>query len=331
MPPGGDTKRAPRHRRTSLRRGEVGPITVRVRTRVAFGCVLLLLATQSHHAIAQAAKSRDLGEVWLEGTVGTAAVRMYLGDAGWPRESGIQGIYYYTKYWMRIPLDGDWVDHDHLRLVEGDSTDSTPQPRLDLALSNSQVVTGTWTAADGARTVPVRLRRVSKPAGFDIAIRQPSRFADPDWPITIDYPRGWRLDASSREVTLRSRDPQDMLFDNELHCQQGSGVPDAPGPEEPDEPFIWPFYWAQDGWRVGNGQLSECRADSCERPEIRQGGPGTFMHAEAGYRMYSPWGYAGQASTEAYLIVIGDRWVSCTDRLLDSHQRITVRARTPGK
>jgi len=292
---------------------------------LGLGCMLLLLAAQASHGQA-APTDRTLGDVWLEGTIGAAAVRVYIADAGWPKESGIRGIYYYTRYWTPLPLDGDWVDDQHIRLIEGDADNNYPQPRVDLTLSNSTAVTGTWTSAKGDRTVPVRLRRVPQPPSFATAIKQKVRFDDPRWPISLDYPRGWRFEASEGRLLLRSPDPKDMLYENELSCEQGSGVPDAPGPEEPDEPFISPFYWTRDGWRVGTSLVEGCDADNCEKPKTRPEKYGRFMRAEAGYRSSSPWGYGGLGSMEVYLVVIGDRWVACQDRLLDSHQRIRLRA-----
>jgi len=300
--------------------------------KISVGCCLLALSgSPSRGVLAQAPltaakEQQSLGDVWFEGTVGDATIRAYVGDAGWPKPNGLWGIYYYTKYWTPLPLDGDWIAPGRIGLVEGDPDSEAPKPRFDLNLSRSGAV-GTWISADRKRTLRVSLRRVPKPAAFKVAISQARRFADPRWPITLSYPAGWKLEVTQSDLKLRSPDPEDMLFDNELSCARGNGLPARPGPGKPPVPFKWPFFVGPSGWLVETGS-DECTTDTCEVPATRESEGATFVRHDIGYRMYGPWGYMGAADKAIHLIVVGQAWVLCDDRLLDVDTRIGV---APGR
>jgi len=224
---------------------------------------------------------------------------------------------------MPLALDGDWTGPGRLALAEGDPKDDGPKPRFDLEVTRSGA-TGTWTSPDG-ETVPVRLRRVPKPAPFKSAIRQPRRFDDPRWPVTLTYPAGWRLDVSDSELRLRSPDPFDVLFENELSCTQGTGVPAVPEPDEPPVEFVWPFFRGRSGWLVNVSGYGECEDDRCEPAKVEQSRGASIVRGNSGYRSYGPWGYMGAADRESHLILAGDRWAMCSDRLLDRPSRLGAR------
>ena len=270
---------------------------------------------------------QHLGDMWLEGNVGGEAIRAYIGDAGWPKSSGLWGAYYFTKNWSAIPLDGDWTAPGRVRLTEGVAGDAGAKRRFDLNISQPGAVEGTWTSADGARVLPVRLRRVPKPAPFEVAIRRPRQFADSKWPMRLSYPDGWRLDVSSTELTLRSPDPLDTLFDNELHCVRGGGVPSPPRPGDPPVEFSRPFFRGDSGWLVAAGLSADCTTAACQPPESRATEAGVFLKSSVEYRSHGPWGYMGLAEASVYLIVVEQTWVRCTDRLLDVDTRISVAGR----
>jgi hypothetical protein len=286
-------------------------------------CCLWWLAVAQATSVA-AQRPESLGDVWLEGTVGSAAVRAYVGDAGYPKEDGLWGMYYYTKYWLPLTLEGGWTSPGQVRLTEGDPGNARAKPRFDLKMSQSPLVEGTWTSADGQQVLPVKLRRVPKPPPFEVAIRRARRFEHPKWPITLSYPAGWRLDASDGKLTLRSPDPEDMLFRNELDCVRGTGLPAPPRSGEPPVEFEWPFFRGESGWLAGTGLSGECESDTCKPPESRQAGAGVFMKASMAYRSHGPWGYWGLAEASAYLVVVDDEWARCSDRLLDADTRIRV-------
>jgi hypothetical protein len=245
-------------------------------------------------------------------------------DAGSPRSEGLWGLYYYTKHWSPLPLDGDWTAPGQIRLAEGDPGETAGKPRFDLKVSQPRTVEGTWTSADGQRVLPVTLTRVPKPPSFEVAIHRALQFVHPKWPIRLTYPAGWRLDFSDDDLTLRSPDPEDMLFEHELHCVRGTGLPPAPLAGEPPVEFAWPFFRGESGWLVETGLSGDCMTDTCEPPQSRGGAAGNFMKASMAYRSQGPWGYMGLADAPVYLVVVGHAWARCSDRLLDHDTRITV-------
>ena len=224
-------------------------------------------------------------------------------------------MYYYTKYWTPIPIDGacitagDCLSNGRLRLAEGDPQDAAVKPTFDLEVESSGQVTGNWTSADGARKLSVRLRKIPQPKPYDVAIQQPIRFADPRWLITFDYPQGWFLGVTETTLLLRSPDPMYLLFDKELRCSRGSRLPTAPT-DDSLRHLNGDFYLSRDGWVVKSGLL-----DRRERPNIRKQGTAVILSAESGYRGYTPWGYSGIASSNEYLFIDGAEWVQCMDRL----------------
>jgi hypothetical protein len=262
------------------------------------------------------------GDVWLNGTVGTAEVKIYIGEASSARK-GLEGIFVYSTDWSGLPLKGDWSVPGRIRLSEGDPGSPTPKAAFDLDVSQSQV-TGTWTSSDGSQVLPVRLQRVPEPPRFDVAIRRPRRFQNTTWPITLSYPDGWRLVVSEAHLTLRSPDPKDLLFDNELACVRGTELPPPPASDQEPVELEWPFFRGPSGWLVPTGIGGSCEDEKCEPPEVRKTSVGLFMKTEFGYRSHGPWGYAGIAVGRAYLVVVGDEWVHCRDRLLDRDTRIGV-------
>ena len=155
-------------------------------------------------------------------------------------------------------------------------------------------------------------------------MRRPRRFADPRWPIALSYPEGWRLDVSTNELMLRSPDARDMLFDNELSCVRGGGLPKRPGPGEPPIEVRWPFFLTRFGWRANTSLSDGCEGDDCVTPTIRTTSAGSIILTEIGYRSSGPWGYMGQADARVYLFVVGDAWTWCKDRVLDTEGRLAI-------
>ncbi|MDO8794064.1 MAG: hypothetical protein Q7J25_05535 [Vicinamibacterales bacterium] len=293
-----------------------------------FGCALLIATLSDSRLASQSAPApvpeTQLPETWLEGSIGPgAAVRVFIESAGWPKDGGLWGMYYYTKYWTPIALEGDWISPGRILMYEGDpGAESRLRPRFDLQLSAQGAVTGAWTSADGRRRLPVRLHRIARPPPFDIAIQRARRFADPRWPIEISYPEGWFLQVTDMELVVRSPDPQDMLFDNELRCERGRGLPPVPGEQDEPQAFQGGFYRTRAGWRV---RVSNLRELGLEVPRTRVVGSMTFMSAETAYRAHNAWGYAGIGEGKEHLMIDGYEWVLCYDRLLDSDDRIQPR------
>jgi hypothetical protein len=265
----------------------------------------------------------------LEGTIGQNAVRLFVETAGYPKEAGLWGMYFYTRYWTPIPLEGEQLSANSIQLLEGDPSDSPLRPRFDLTMSG-EAVTGTWTSADGRRGVPVHLRRVAQPAAYDTAIRNAQRFTDVRWPMEFSYPVGWFLKVTGTTLVLRSPDPEDMLSDNVLTCERGRGLPSAPPPEGEPVHFQGSYYRTHDGWRVEEAPGPGANCDdgpTCASPTVRKVRSTLLMSAEASYRVFGPWGYGGLADSREYLVIDGSEWAHCFDRLLDSNDRIQPRAK----
>jgi hypothetical protein len=301
------------------------------------GCLLVVSTLSNSVAVAQEApaavpEGSRFPQTWLEGTIGqSATVRLFVEPAGYPKMSGLWGMYYYTRYWTPIPLEGEHLSPDTIRLYEGEPNGNSPsRPRFDLNVSEPATVTGTWTSGDGRRTLPVRLRRIAQPAAYETAIQNSRRFADTRWPIEFNYPAGWFLEVTGKKLVMRSPDPKDMLFRNFLECARGRGLPSVPVVEEAVVHFQGSYYRASEGWRVdtGPGPGPDCEGRegrNCETPKTRQAGSAILMSAHIYYRSYGPWGYAGIAGAREHLVIDGSDWVHCFDRLLDSDDRIRPR------
>jgi hypothetical protein len=273
-------------------------------------------------AAALAAQRPDeFPDTWLEGTIGRGLrVHMYIGEAGWPMDHGLWGMYFYDSRWEPLPLEGARLPSGDLELFEGDpGRDAEPRARFRLHPGGS--VTGTWTSADGARTLTVNLARTRKPDPYDVAIRRPRRFIDPRWPFSFAYPDGWLVRAGETRLLVRSPDPEDMIFDTELACERGHGVPPAPRADAPPQLFRdTTFYRTPNGWVTSRGGMQDCAEPGtrCDPATSRTTGGLTVLSAEVGYRAYNAWGYAGEADRSDYLILRGDEWATCVNRLFPS-------------
>jgi hypothetical protein len=309
------------------------PNVLAVRAATILNLILSVLIATAVPVNSATQETKYLDDLWLEGTVGSALVRVFIGRAGYPKRSGLWGMYYYTNHWIPIPLDGDWVATGRVQFLEGDPSDEkSAKARFELAIPESGPVTGTWTSADRRRKLPVTLRRISKPPDYEAA-GLTRRFRDPNWMITFRYPASWRLEVSGRELSLRSPDPERMLSGHaDLVCERGTGLPPAPKSDEPVA-FKWPFFRSRAGWVVETFPSGDCEPDghSCQPPETRRVGRATFMRAEASSRSHGFWGYSGIGGAEAYLVVQGNQWVHCTDSVLDSDKRIEVRETSGGR
>jgi hypothetical protein len=294
----------------------------------AIGCCALLMAPflgagqDSRNASATDQERPVLNGTWLEGTIGPdTAIRMFLESCSLREDVVLWGVYYETKDGAPIPLQGDWLSSSTIRMNMGTSID-VASPRFDLNISGQSAVTGTYTAGDGQPVLPVRLRRVAQPAAYEVAIRKnPQRFADPRWPIEFAYPAGWLLQVTDTELVLRSPDPKGMLDDTVLECSRGSGLPSVPGVGEDPVHFQGGFYRTRTGWVVQETQVSDFLP-----PKTRRVGSTMLMSAEMYNGAYGPWGNLGLAAYTQYLAIDGTEWAHCSDRLLDSEQRIQPRA-----
>ncbi len=262
---------------------------------------------------------------------------MYVGPAGWPlKEDLLWGAYFYTRDWTMIPLEGHREPSGAIVLYEGDpGTSQELRPMFELNVTSGTVVSGTWKAPDSQRPTRVRLKTIPQPPPFEKAIARSRTFARPEWPFSFAYPDGWSLQDSGERFVLQSRDPQDMMFGNGLDCERGVDVPPRPPAGAPPKEFRGAFYQSDEGWVVASEQSVTTLCDEpdsdCTAPLTRSDGSATFMSASGAYRSHNPWGYAGIAEANHYLIVDGNRWAFCFDRLLDSPDRIKLNPSRTGK
>jgi hypothetical protein len=105
-------------------------------------------------AAAAAAPPADLPGVW-EGTIGSLPVRACFVQREW----GAFGAYYYLSRLRLIPLEAEEGAGNAFR--EGSETPRSPRWLIERADAGS--LTARWTG--GARTLPVRLRRLARAAG----------------------------------------------------------------------------------------------------------------------------------------------------------------------
>ena len=141
------------------------------------------------------------------------------------------------------------------------------------------------------------------------------------------FPADWSLQVTGTTLLLQSADPLDMLFSNSLECQRGGSLPQPPLAGTLPVPFEGSFYRAHDGWVVPSRMGDSCdEANSkCAKPSTRRIDDAVLMDTRMGYRSHNPWGSAGLAEANEYLVIAGSGWAHCIDRALNSPRRIELR------
>ena len=277
--------------------------------------ILVLLALSRGGSIAHA---QPLDPTWLEGTIGGQKVRMYLESAR-PDTETVFGIYYYERYGEPIVLASVASSAGSLVFNECDACDDlsgVPRLVLEMGRAGALRVRGTWTSADGRRTLPVSLRRVGDFV-TSVPVSDLRRFADTRWPITFMYPAGWFVSVTPYELSVRPPDPEEMVWRNELRCEQGRGLPAPPAPGEPPVEFDPPFVRTPFGWRV----TASPSGDDLKEPNVR----GDVMSGTVGYSHGARWPLPGIFEEVKHLLVSGETWVLCTDRLGLDDEKMNLR------
>jgi len=251
-----------------------------------------------------------LDPTWLEGTIGDAKVRIYLESPFTPDVDTVYGVYYYERYGEPIVLKGLPAADDYIALGECDECekpDSVNIMRLKIGAPNALVVEGTWTSADGTRSLPVRLRRVEEFVKQNVA-RTLRKFADRRWPIEFMYPAEWLVIVTPQRLVVRPPDPEDMLWRNELECKQGHGVPDAPVREDESVEIDDIFLRTSSGWRIDSGF-------GINEATVRRYATGTVISGDVAYKHGALWPLPGIFEEARHLVLSGNTWVTCSDRL----------------
>ena len=283
--------------------------------RLAVGATAAFIVV---NGVGATASAQQLAPTWLEGTIGGQKVRMYLESTA-SDEAAVFGLYYYEKYGEPIVLTS--LEAAPGSLVFGECYPCDTQPKanrlvLTLGGTDAPLVQGTWTSEDEQRTLPVRLKRVAEFV-TSIPVGNLRRFRDQRWPIEFMYPAGWLVSVTASELAVLPPDPEDMVWRNELRCEQGRGLPAPPLLGEPPVVFDSPFVRTPFGWRV----TSSPWGDDLEEPKVR----GDVMSGLTGSRHGARWPLPGIFEETKHLVVSGETWVLCTDRLGLDDEKMNLR------
>src|SRR5688572_6755371 len=236
---------------------------------------------------------------------------MYLDSPFTPTMDTVYGVYYYERFKQPIVMTSEPAPNGYLALGECEPCDAPAAPHHRLLLKvdspDAPTLTGTWTSADGTRTLPVTLRRVGEFV-TDAPITRLQKFTDPRWPIEFMYPAGWFVSVTSRELLVQSPDPEDMVWRRELACDQGRGVPRVPARGEEPVEFDYPFFRTSSGWQVDTWM-------GMEAADVERYGTAIHMSSDVTNKGAPLWPSPGLFEETRHLVVSGDRWVSCTERL----------------
>lgn len=167
-------------------------------------------------------------QYWLEGFVGSKAVRMFLNRGG----SGVVGLFYEPGGdWTPILLGGMWK-LDSVDLTAGkdiaafDRETQAPIGRLQGKLSN-KVLIGKWLPKGSEQAEPVRLSVIPK-MGCE-AKGAWKHFESQKWPYSFSYPASWKLveEKSGRDsyIRLMCPDPEALAYDADVTIDEGAGDP----------------------------------------------------------------------------------------------------------
>jgi hypothetical protein len=167
-------------------------------------------------------------EFWLEGVIGSRAVKMYLNRGG----SGVAGLFYEPNGdWKPVLLGGMWKPSGIDLSAGADSAafypwSLAPTGRLQGQLKDN-VFLGQWTSAGSNHAEPVHLSVVPETGCEGKGVWK--RFNSPKWPFSFSYPASWRLveerDGDSPYIRLICPDPEEMVYESDVTIEEGVGQP----------------------------------------------------------------------------------------------------------
>jgi hypothetical protein len=233
-------------------------------------------------------------EYWFEGSIGKAAVRMYLDRGG----DGVVGLFYaISGEWTPTLLGGEWSAAGVS--LDGESDDHARQGRLHGRIEKN-VFIGNWTPATGNRLEPVHLTTMPQPACDG---KGPwNHFVDPRWPLSFSYPAGWQVQRKGEYLQLVCPDPETMAYNSAVTIEMGTGEPPGSGA----------LQHCPDGWKYGS--LCDCsneHSDECRIPKITRTSGKTFLDLdETEWRVYCRnEGYVGQGYGEHRIVLLQHAWM----------------------
>lgn len=277
--------------------------------RIVFVFSLVLFSVLlSHKAFGQSCRM-NIGsdgdpEVWFEGTVDDAPVRVY-----WTMEPDgkLTGGLYDLKNWSPVLLDGARGANCNVRIAEkaGTTSDkSRPVVFWEGTLRNG-LFEGTRSSSRMQQPGTVRLQRI--PAMDCNGKGKWIRFTDSRFPISFEYPEIWRIvQTTENNIRLICPDPRAMQF-------EGAGVTiDLLGGAN-ELTQTGRFTKSHGTWLVLGSDI----AGSCDSPGalctdatvLRQDGM-TVVHGSGPTRVFrSGHTYEGVGEEEAYILLLKDRSV----------------------
>jgi hypothetical protein len=274
------------------------------RTFYALSCLILSVFVLSPSAFAQSCRlglgeDGDL-EIWLEGTIGDAQVRVYFSTEP---DGQLTGSFYDVHNWSPILFEGIRGDDCKYRILEaGKSRPGMVWEGTFKGTIKNRVFEGTRRDSVSGESAAIRLQRVT-PMECDGKGKW-IRATVPEFAISFEYPENWRIvDRSEKTLRLQCPDPRAMQFSG-----TGVSVDSVGGPELTS---IGRFSKPQGTWLVSGADIGgPCESSTafCEDARVSRQSGMTVVYGSGSTRLYVSGGsYQGTGDEESYLLLLKDR------------------------
>ena len=233
---------------------------------------------------------------FLEGTIGSRHVRMYLDRGG----SGIVGLFFDLANWQITELGGTW---NNGQIDASDEAENHPATgHLNASPSGNRVI-GSWTSEKNDVAAPVDLATIPEPSCDG---KEPwKRFDDPQSAVSFAYPGSWHVDRDRDGIWLTCPDPSEIAYSQNVFIKTGSGAFQSP-PE---------LLQCKDTWVYGTAG-SDCDCDhpdklGCHTTKAIHSGSATVLDVgDHEWRTYChDGGYVGQGEGEDRIILLPHSWI----------------------
>lgn len=235
---------------------------------------------------------------WLEGTVGSKRVRMYLEAGG---EAAI-GVLYRTDDWNPLMLGGQRGKNDNFQL-----TDKTEGSLGTGSLKGQLTVyglTGTWIALKTGNKSAIRLKFTPEPR-CELGSGPWREFDDPRWPITFSYPALWHIEVHESGISITCPDPSLMAYD-------GFDISFTQGKWTVVEDREINFTRCGNKWYGPTCECSDLTGLFCEDAALvkEQSGMRIIFGTRQEWRGYCRGGgYVGSADGQRRVFLMDDKWI----------------------
>jgi hypothetical protein len=248
---------------------------------------------------ATALDDKNYSERWLEGSIGSRKVRMWLATGG----NGAMGTFYFTDNWKPIMLDGELGNQGQISLSAQYESQSANVFAHMKGILDATGFSGKWFSQEN-KAESVRMKPMVRPQCESDSGRW-RMFDDPRWPITFQYPESWHLESDANGITLTCPDPQLMAYAS-LNISVRRGLP-----RSSDDDFgLKP---CGKNWYRSSCDCDNLAADSCEIHTSTTERDGmTLINDDTPqeWRAYCRGGgYAGLTEGRSRVILIGEQYV----------------------